>query len=437
MSQHDYVIANQGAIEFRNDINNALASIVSLNSGTTSPSTTFANMLWYDTTNNILKMRNSSNDAWISLFSLDQTNDWVSNLSAVLMRMKPGLVENLGIFLSAGVITLKGADGNNLSSTNPAYVCGYSSPNPGQLILHTLTSDVTLTDSDLDTNLFGFPSGIALDFDAEFSIKLVADDSDANPLFFITRDHQSTIAPEEANIGAPDDLVADAIDSYFCFSSLTEGSYDGNASTHIGKIRGTMNASNEWTFTALDHEKDGIGVRYPKTLQWELISVAEASNSASLDFDLPEDYDEFLFLFEALQPASDGTSFIANFYEGGSGGTIINDYGRCGLRVDSGGVISGYDTYESSMNFANDIGNVASEAVTGQALVYGCNKVSIRGKVQVRTYHNDPDFKQSVSMQYDFIGGELDSYNYITFYMASGNISSGTIALYGRRYIKG
>ena len=57
--------------------------------------------------------------------------------------------------------------------------------------------------------------------------------------------------------------------------------------------------------------------------------------------------------------------------------------------------------------------------------------------MQVRTYHNDPDFKQSVSMQYDFIGGELDSYDYITFYMASGNISSGTIALYGRRYIKG
>jgi hypothetical protein len=53
-----------------------------MQSGTSAPSTTFANMLWYDTTNNIVKMRNEDNDAWISLFTLDQSGDLVSEISA-------------------------------------------------------------------------------------------------------------------------------------------------------------------------------------------------------------------------------------------------------------------------------------------------------------------------------------------------------------------
>lgn len=75
MAQHDYVIDNQTAPNFRADLNNALAAIVSTNSGSSEPSTTYANMLWYDSTNNILKMRNEADDAWINLGTLDQSAD--------------------------------------------------------------------------------------------------------------------------------------------------------------------------------------------------------------------------------------------------------------------------------------------------------------------------------------------------------------------------
>ena len=54
MSQHDLNIANQTASATRSDINNALQALGSNNSGSSSPSTTYANMHWYDTTNNIL-----------------------------------------------------------------------------------------------------------------------------------------------------------------------------------------------------------------------------------------------------------------------------------------------------------------------------------------------------------------------------------------------
>lgn len=75
MATHDYNIANQTATNARTDINNALSAIVSNNSSASEPSTTFANMWWYDTTNNILKFRNEANDAWIIIGQLDQTNN--------------------------------------------------------------------------------------------------------------------------------------------------------------------------------------------------------------------------------------------------------------------------------------------------------------------------------------------------------------------------
>ena len=78
MSQHDYVIDNQTFPATRTDINNALAAIVTTNAGATAPSTTYAYQLWYDTTNDILKMRNSDNDAWIDLFDVNQTTDAAS-----------------------------------------------------------------------------------------------------------------------------------------------------------------------------------------------------------------------------------------------------------------------------------------------------------------------------------------------------------------------
>ena len=75
MAQHDYVIDNQTFPNTRTDINNVLQAIVSANSGGTQPSTMYAYQLWYDSGNNILKIRNADNDAWINLFTFDQTAD--------------------------------------------------------------------------------------------------------------------------------------------------------------------------------------------------------------------------------------------------------------------------------------------------------------------------------------------------------------------------
>src|SRR6056297_2753628 len=84
MSQNDLVIANQSAPDFRSDLNDALQALGSLNSGSSAPSTTYANMLWYDTVNNILKMRSEADDAWINVGTLNQATGKFELTDAVL-----------------------------------------------------------------------------------------------------------------------------------------------------------------------------------------------------------------------------------------------------------------------------------------------------------------------------------------------------------------
>jgi microcystin-dependent protein len=74
MAVHDYVIADATTPVVRADINNALSAIVTNNSSATAPSPTFAGMLWFDTTNNQLKMRDGANANFIIIGELDVTN---------------------------------------------------------------------------------------------------------------------------------------------------------------------------------------------------------------------------------------------------------------------------------------------------------------------------------------------------------------------------
>jgi len=105
MSQNDLSIANQGFASFRSDLNSALQALGSTNSGTSAPSTTYANQLFYDTTNNILKIRNEDNDAFISLFTLDQTNDNIESLTVdgtINLNGTLDMGDNNKILLGAG-----------------------------------------------------------------------------------------------------------------------------------------------------------------------------------------------------------------------------------------------------------------------------------------------------------------------------------------------
>lgn len=72
----DYSIANQSGSGFRTELNSILAAVVSQNSGSTAPTTTYAYQKWIDTgvSPALLKIRNAANSAWITIGDVTAVN---------------------------------------------------------------------------------------------------------------------------------------------------------------------------------------------------------------------------------------------------------------------------------------------------------------------------------------------------------------------------
>lgn len=129
MAIHDYDIANGTGAQVRADINNVLDAIVSNNSSTTEPTTTYAYMWWVDTTNNLLKFRNAANDGWITVGASNATNLGLATLAS------PSFT---GTATFAGDVLLSGTGQIDLPAGTEAQRS--SSPTSGMLRFNTDSS---------------------------------------------------------------------------------------------------------------------------------------------------------------------------------------------------------------------------------------------------------------------------------------------------------
>jgi len=133
MAQADGTIQNDTGSNVRSDLNNNFAACFTNNSGSSAPSTTFAYMWWADTGNGLLKLRNGSNNAWITVGSLSDAN------LALATSASPTFTGNVTVPL--GTVSLPGirftddtdtgiysSTGNNLNIT------------AGGTLSHTFTS---------------------------------------------------------------------------------------------------------------------------------------------------------------------------------------------------------------------------------------------------------------------------------------------------------
>ena len=69
-NSRDYIVENLSGSQFRAELNNILGDVQTNNSGSNEPTTKVAYKTWVDTANQKLKLRNSSNNGWITLGSL-------------------------------------------------------------------------------------------------------------------------------------------------------------------------------------------------------------------------------------------------------------------------------------------------------------------------------------------------------------------------------
>lgn len=132
MSQHDFTIANQTASSARSDINNALQALVSNNSGASAPSTTYANMWWYDTGSNLLKIRNEGDSAWINVAYVNQSTNKFEILDDTKVVTTSG--SQTGLLGDQTTATWQAGTGTTESLVSPAKIkaavdaIGYTQP---------------------------------------------------------------------------------------------------------------------------------------------------------------------------------------------------------------------------------------------------------------------------------------------------------------------
>jgi len=139
MAQADYNLANQSGSAFRSELNSTLSAILSLNSGSTAPTTTVAYSLWADTTTGLLKIRDSSNTSFITVGTLGSVNLGLAALASPTFTGTP-----LAPTASAGT--------NTTQIATTAFVVSSYLPLAGGTVTGNVTlnaqSDIRFADAD-------------------------------------------------------------------------------------------------------------------------------------------------------------------------------------------------------------------------------------------------------------------------------------------------
>lgn len=127
MAQADYVISpNPTGLAMRTEVNQIFQAILTNNSGSVAPTTTQAGMFWGDISNALtyyLKIRNHTNDGWVSLYAYDVATKTISpvntpagNISSTTVQ---GAINELDTEKQATLVS-----GTNIKTVNSTSLLG-------------------------------------------------------------------------------------------------------------------------------------------------------------------------------------------------------------------------------------------------------------------------------------------------------------------------
>lgn len=190
--------------------------------------------------------------------------------------LQAGFVNNLGLSLSAGTVTINDATGSTLSSTNPASVT-MNSTTAGRLVNLKITSPLTFNDdSHASSDFTNLPFGIngTADYaqDVPFFIYMVnksntdCNGSDGNSALMVARlPHLLTTPSSSTNIGstttppANDGVSSDSQTVVMLLGNYTVANYTSLNCQLIGCFRMRwLTSTDDWTVQTLG-STDGFG----------------------------------------------------------------------------------------------------------------------------------------------------------------------------------
>ena len=192
-------------------------------------------------------------DVGLSSFNTKQfTADTNGNVSAKISGAQAPGFSNLAFqYVSGtGVFTIRGAEAD-LSATNYATVTLQSAADVDHLVTVQVTANQDFIDdngaSEIINNLFGLTTGVASAQACMFAVYAVLNDDEDAIAFMISRTPNQSTSPSVADIGAPDDAVADIATAFWSLENIDETLYDENPCLQIGSINMTMSALDDWT----------------------------------------------------------------------------------------------------------------------------------------------------------------------------------------------
>ena len=171
-----------------------------------------------------------------------------------------------------------------------------------------------------------------------------------------------------------------------------------------------------------------------------LLQTQTASSSATIDFtsNIDSTYDEYMFKFYDIHPATNGAQFLVGFRDGGTDYDATKTTTAFFAQHDESGgngalsYSTGSDLAQSTsyQRIAPDIGNDNDQSASGYLCLFAPSSTTFVKHFIARTnqYHS-ADFSQDW-----YIAGYCNTttpIDGVQFKMNSGNIDSGVIKLYG------
>ena len=170
------------------------------------------------------------------------------------------------------------------------------------------------------------------------------------------------------------------------------------------------------------------------------IATQTASSSASLSFTsgIDSTYKEYIFYFVNIHPSADGSQFLFNLSaDTGSNYNVTKtttafrsfhseDDSATGLAYYTGGDLAQSTDFQ---RFADSLGNDNDQSLSGTFTLFNPSSTFVKHFIANVNYSYDADY----SLQYFMAGygNTTSAINAVQFKMASGNIDSGQILLFG------
>jgi hypothetical protein len=196
-----------------------------------------------------------------------------------------------------------------------------------------------------------------------------------------------------------------------------------------------LNFANNNSLSAISAKPSGLSGG-----SMNLISTQTASSSSTISFTsgIDDTYDEYVFKFYDIHPASDNVSFQVNFRDGGTNydATKTTTYFRALHKEDGSGGSLGYRTGDdlaqstSAQKLGGGLGNGNDECLVGTLHLFNPSSTTFVKHFIVRTnlYESDNHTVDNYIAGYCNVTAAIDG---VQFSMSSGNIDSGVIKLYG------